>query len=64
MINLDWEPLKINEGVDLVIIDPDVEWKFDAKNIFSKSKNSAFLGQNMRGRVEMILHKNKFFKIS
>ena len=64
VINLDWEPLKINEGVDLVIIDPDVEWKFDAKNIFSKSKNSAFLGQNMRGKVEMILHKNKFFKIS
>ena len=64
MINLDWEHLKINEGVDLVIIDPDVEWKFDAKNIFSKSKNSAFLGQNMRGKVEMILHKNKFFKIS
>ena len=64
IINLDWEPLKINADIDLVVINPDVTWKFGKKDIFSKSKNSAFLGQNMKGKVEMILHKNKFFKIS
>ena len=43
IININWEPLKINKGADIVIIDPNIEWRFNERHIFSKSKNSAFL---------------------
>ena len=64
IVNLNWSPLKINEEIDLIIINPDIKWKFEKKDIFSKSKNSAFVGKNMKGKVEMAIHKNKIFQIS
>jgi dihydroorotase len=35
----------------LTVIDPNVEWTFDAKRSFSKGKNSPFDGMQMRGKV-------------
>ncbi len=36
---------------DLVLIDPEVVWKVEAASLLSRSKNSAFLGQELRGRA-------------
>lgn len=37
-------------AADLAIIDPDVEYVLDAHDIHSKSKNSPFLGNSLKGR--------------
>ena len=36
---------------DLVLFDPDAEWTYDAKAGFSKSRNSPWHGQKLRGLV-------------
>jgi dihydroorotase len=35
----------------VTVLDPNVEWTFDAKRTFSKGKNSPFDGMQMRGKV-------------
>lgn len=40
---------------DLVIINPDVEYRLDADHILSKSKNTPFIGQTMKGMAELTL---------
>ena len=37
---------------DLVLFDPDAEWIYDAKKGFSKSANSPWSGQKLRGQVK------------
>ncbi len=36
---------------DLVLIDPEAVWKVEAASLLSRSKNSAFLGRELRGRA-------------
>lgn len=36
---------------DLVLFDPEAEWNYDASAGFSKSRNSPWSGQKLRGRV-------------
>ncbi|MBL8807354.1 MAG: dihydroorotase [Rhodospirillales bacterium] len=38
-------------AADFVVFDPDAPWKVDAKKLRSKSKNSAFDGRLVQGRV-------------
>jgi dihydroorotase len=37
---------------DLVLFDPDAEWTYDAAKGFSKSRNSPWSGQKLRGQVK------------
>lgn len=43
--------IKVGEKADLSVFDPEAEWIYTEKNIRSKSKNSPFLEQKLRGRV-------------
>ena len=43
--------INLNEIADLSLFVPDGNWVFQKENIGSKSKNSAFLGQQMKGKV-------------
>jgi dihydroorotase len=40
---------------DVVVIDPDLEWIVTAEDTASRSKNSPFLGQKMRGRAVLTI---------
>jgi len=40
---------------DIVILDPDKEWKVTEKSLFSKGKNTPFLGKKLPGVVEMTI---------
>jgi len=40
---------------DLAIIDPNCEYPFEAGRILSKSKNSPFIGQTMKGMAELTM---------
>ncbi len=44
--------LKTGEAADLVLFDPDEAWTVDPGKFHSKSKNSAFGGQQVYGRVK------------
>ncbi len=47
------DPVKIEEGgvADLTIFDPNADWTVRADDMSSKSKNSGFLGYELKGRA-------------
>lgn len=51
----------IDEGeiANLTLFTPDGNWTFEKENILSKSKNSAFLGTKMKGKVYGVFNKGK-----
>jgi dihydroorotase len=44
---------------NLTLLDPGIEWTFDEKNNLSKSKNSPWLGQKLKGKVRAVFNNNK-----
>ena len=44
--------LSVGADADIAIIDPDKEWTVRKEGLYSKSKNSAFLGRKLKGHVE------------
>lgn len=48
-----------NVKANLTLFDPDTEYVFEKDHILSKSKNSAFLGKNLKGKVYGIVSNNK-----
>ncbi len=49
IIGIDRGSLEVGAVADLTIIDPDLEWTLDARQLKSKSKNTPFDGWLMRG---------------
>jgi len=43
--------LEIGSPADLVLLDPELAWKPDVRTLQSRSKNSPFLGGELRGRA-------------
>lgn len=43
--------IRVGQKADLSLFDPEGEYTFSKTNILSLSKNSAFIGQNLKGRV-------------
>ena len=48
-----------NQMVNLTLFNPDGNWTFTKENILSKSKNSAFLNEKMKGKVYGIYNNSK-----
>tara|TARA_B100001123_G_scaffold431545_1_gene553164 strand:- start:3043 stop:4347 length:1305 start_codon:yes stop_codon:yes gene_type:complete len=53
--------IKIGAQAELVVIDQDKKWQFNENHIFSKSKNSPFLNQTFKGKIEFTINKNIYF---
>lgn len=51
IFNIEASEIKEGNGVNLTFFTTESEWKFSKEDILSKSKNSAFLGTNMKGKV-------------
>ncbi len=43
--------IAVGERTELTVFDPEAEWVVDARNIRSKSHNSPFIGQTLKGKV-------------
>ena len=57
------EETLIDEGkkARITLFNPDVEYVFEEKDILSKSKNNAFIGKKLKGRVIGIINGDKLF---
>ncbi|MDB5008735.1 MAG: dihydroorotase [Mucilaginibacter sp.] len=55
---------EITEGqeANLVLFDPDAEWEYTRNNNRSKSYNSPFLGQNLKGKILLTCNNNQLYK--
>ena len=51
--------IEIGALADITLFDPDQEFKFSADHIYSKSKNSCFLGHELKGKVYGIIANNQ-----
>ncbi len=51
ILGIDRGTLKVGAVADLTVMDPDAEWIYTEENIYSKSKNSPFIGEQMKGQV-------------
>ncbi|OZV68651.1 dihydroorotase [Winogradskyella aurantia] len=52
-------PIVEGEKADLTLFNPSTNYTFKKENILSKSKNSAFIGQNLKGKVYGIIANSK-----
>ena len=48
---------EMGSSAELTIINPNQEWVFKEDNIYSKSKNSPFIGETLKGKVHYTLSK-------
>lgn len=59
IFNLPHNEFAPNDPADFILYDPNIAWKVDPENLFSKSANTPFLGQNIQGRVKHLWLKGK-----
>ena len=52
ILGIDKGTLTAGSDADLIIVSADKEWRAEKQGFLSKSKNSAFLGRNLKGVVE------------
>ena len=62
---LQLESKNIEEGntANLTLFNPDLEWEFQKKDIESKSINTPFLGERLKGKALAIYNNEKFLEL-
>jgi len=48
---------KIGCAAELTILDPDQEWIYKEQNIYSKSRNTPFIGEKLKGKIRYTISK-------
>ena len=48
---------KVGCAAELTILDPDQEWIYKDQNIYSKSRNTPFIGEKLKGKVHYTISK-------
>lgn len=57
ILGLDKGTLSVNKDADIIIVDPDAEWTVNAAEFASKSKNSCFLNERLKGKVVKTIYR-------
>jgi dihydroorotase len=55
IIGINAGTLKAGAAADVVVFDPEEQWVYDVSKSYSKSRNTPFAGQAMRGRVKLTI---------
>ena len=61
IMNLNLCDMKVGSNAELVIIDPNKSWTFSESDIFSKSSNTPFLNQKLKGKIDFTINKTFLF---
>jgi len=62
ILGLDVPVIAEGQEANLVIFDENAEWTFNKDNNRSKSYNSPFIGQKLKGSILLTVNNNKLFK--
>ncbi|MFN2261990.1 MAG: dihydroorotase, partial [Psychroflexus sp.] len=54
--------IEIGEFADLSLFNPESSYIFNKNHILSKSKNSMFLGEDLKGKVYGSIYKTTFYE--
>jgi len=57
IFNVEVDNIEVNSKANLTLFVPDTEWKLSANDLASKSKNTPFIGQTLKGKVIGVLNK-------
>ena len=60
ILGLDINTIEEGNKANLTIFNPDIEWKIEENELLSKSKNSPFLDEKLKGKPLAIYNNNKF----
>ena len=60
ILKIDQVVIREGEYANITFFDPDLEWEFKAKDIESKSKNTPFIGEILRGKALAIFNNGRF----
>jgi len=61
ILNIALSEIKISSNAELVVINPNEEWIFSKNDIYSKSRNTPFIGKAFKGKVKYTINKNILF---
>jgi len=62
ILNIDIPVVAEGQPANLVVLDADAEWEYNKKNNRSKSYNSPFIGQNLKGKALLTFNNNHLYK--
>ena len=57
IMKLNQDLFKEGTNAEIVIYDPNIEWKFSLENIYSKSNNSPYLNRGLKGKIKSTIVK-------
>ena len=60
ILKIDQVVIREGEYANITFFDPDLEWEFKAKDIESKSRNTPFIGEILRGKALAIFNNGRF----
>jgi len=63
VMNIDRDLFEIGKKAQITILDPNQKWTFSNEDIYSKSSNSPFIGEEMVGKVKYVVSKSKFYTL-
>lgn len=59
VLGLKLPELQTGNSANFILIDPSEEWMFDEKSNKSRSSNSPFMGQKLRGKVNLVCNNDQ-----
>jgi len=62
ILNIDVPVVAEDQPANLVVLDTDADWEYTRKNNRSKSYNSPFITQNLKGKVLLTCNNNYLYK--
>ena len=62
ILNVEASIIIEGKKANLALLDPNEEWQYTKQNNQSKSHNSPFIGQNLKGKVVLVCNNNNLFK--
>jgi len=62
ILDIDIPVIKEGQAANFVLLDTQAEWEYNKKNNRSKSYNSPFIGQNLKGKVLLTFNNNHLSK--